>query len=477
MTPVEPASPRREEGTEEPGALQLPGEAGEVAVSHVFYRRLAHSYPVIDRGEGIYLYDAQGRRYLDASGGPLVVNIGHGVPSVAAALSAQASRVAYVHGSLFTTEALESYSRRLAPKVPISEPRFYYLSGGAEAVETAVKFARQLQVARGEPQRDRVISRWGSYHGATLGTLALSGKPSMRSLYAPMFQDMPHIEAPYCYRCPFHLSYPACDLACARQLETEIVWQGAGRVAAFLAEPVGGATLGAIVPPDGYWSLVREICSRHGVLLIADEVLTGFGRTGTWFAMEQFRTQADILVMGKGAAGGYFPLSITGVKAQDVEMVRRAQGDFNHGGTFSHHAVGAAAALATLDFMEAHDLVARSARLGQALGRALASVLGTCPAVGDVRGLGMLWAVELVADRRTREPFPAAQSVAERVCERTMQMGVLLYPGHGGADGIRGDHVMVAPPFIATEEQLETIVLILRKAIDSLIGDTRAPYR
>jgi len=477
MTPTDPASRRRDQGTDEPGASPSHGEAAEQTVSHVFYRRLAHSYPVIDHGEGVYLYDAQGRRYLDASGGPLVVNIGHGVPSVAAALSAQASRVAYVHGSLFTTEALEAYSRRLALKVPISEPRFYYLSGGAEAVETAVKFARQLQVARGEPLRDRVISRWGSYHGATLGTLALSGKPSMRSLYAPMFQDMPHIEAPYCYRCPFRLSYPACDLACARQLETEILRQGAGRVAAFLAEPVGGATLGAIVPPDGYWSLIRETCSRHGVLLIADEVLTGFGRTGTWFALEQFGIQPDILVMGKGAAGGYFPLSITAVKSQDVETVRRAQGDFNHGGTFSHHAVGAAAALATLEFMEAHDLVARSARLGQALGRTLASALDTSTAVGDVRGLGMLWAVELVADRRTREPFPAAQSLADRVCERTMQMGVLLYPGHGGADGVRGDHVMVAPPFVATEEQLETIVLVLRKAIDSLAGDSRSAHR
>jgi adenosylmethionine-8-amino-7-oxononanoate aminotransferase len=434
--------------------------------SRVFYRRLGHSHPVIERGEGIYLYDTQGRRYLDGSGGPLVANIGHGVPSVAAALSAQAARVAYVHGSLFTTDALESYSARLAGKVPVPNPRFYYLSGGAEAVETAVKFARQLQVARGEERRDRVISRWGSYHGATLGTLALSGKPSMRNLYAPMFQDMPHIEPPYCYRCPFHRAYPACDLACARQLETEILRQGAGRVAAFLAEPVGGATLGAIVPRDGYWPQVREICDRHGVLLIADEVLTGFGRTGTWFAMEHFGVQPDILVMGKGVTGGYFPLSITAVKAEDVEVVRGTMGDFNHGGTFSHHAVGAAAALATLDYLEIHDLVARAARLGETLGRSLREALMPCPGVGDVRGLGMVWAVELVANRRTKEPFAAAQHLADRVCDRCMKMGLLLYPGHGGADGVRGDHIMVAPPFVATEEQLDIIVLTLRQAIE-----------
>ena len=453
----------------------LPGEGRERMAGNVFYRRLGRTHPVIERGEGVYLYDRDGRRYLDASGGPLVVNIGHGVASVAAALTAQASRVAYVHGSLFTTDALETYSRRLAAKVPMAEPRFYYLSGGAEAVETAVKFARQLQVARGEERRDRVISRWGSYHGATLGTLALSGKPSMRNLYAPMFQDMPHIDAPYCYRCPFHLLYPSCDLACARQLETEILRQGAGRVAAFLAEPVGGATLGAIVPPNGYWPLIREICDRHGVLLIADEVLTGFGRTGTWFAMEQLGAKPDILVMGKGATGGYFPFSIAAVKAEDVETMHRAQGDFNHGGTFSHHAVGAAAALATLDFLETHDLVAQSARMGVALGKALASALESCPGVGEVRGIGMLWAVELVADRRTKRPFPTADAFADRACERSMQMGVLLYPGHGGVDGIRGDHLMIAPPFVVTLEQLETIVLTLRKAIDSLAGVRRSP--
>ncbi len=440
--------------------------------SHVFYRRLGRSYPVIDRGEGIYLFDTLGRRFLDASGGPLVVNLGHGVPSVAAALSAQAAKVAYVHGSLFTTEALEQYSRRLAHKVPLHDPRFFYLSGGAEAVETAVKFARQLQVARGESRRDRIISRWGSYHGATLGTLALSGKPSMRTLYAPMFEDMPHIESPYCYRCPLRLSHPDCDLACARQLETEILRQGADRVAAFLGEPVGGATLGAVVPPSGYWPLVRKICDRYGVLLIADEVLTGFGRTGSWFAMEQLGAVPDIVVMGKGATGGYFPLSITAVRASDVEIVRLAHGDFNHGGTFSHHAVGAATALAALDYMETHGLVARAARIGEVLGRTLRSVLGSCEPVGDVRGRGMLWAVELVADRHTKEPFPAADSVAGKLFEVCMRMGVLFYPGHGGVDGSRGDHLMVAPPFIVTEEQIETIVLTLRKGIETLFGDS-----
>jgi len=434
----------------------------------VFYRKMGHDYPVIVRGEGAYLYDAEGRRYLDASGGPLVVNVGHGVESIARAIAEQAARVAYVHGNVFTTAALETYSERLASKIPLPDPRFYYLSSGSEAVETAMKFVRQVQVARGETRRDLVISRWGSYHGATLGTLAISGKPAMRSLYASMFRDAPHIEPPYCYRCPFHATYPACELACARQLETEILRQGPERVAAFIAEPVGGAALGAVVPPEGYWPLVHEICDRYGVLLIADEVLTGFGRTGTWFAMEQFGVQPDVICLAKGAAGGYFPLSITAVRGRYVETIRRAHGDFNHGGTFSHHAVGAAAALATMDYLEAHDLVARAAHVGESLGKVLRESLGDLPGVGDVRGVGLMWAAEFVADRATKEPYPSEVHFADRVWAHCLEAGVLLYPGHGCADGVRGDHLMVAPPYVVTGEQIDLIAGRLREAIGSV---------
>jgi adenosylmethionine-8-amino-7-oxononanoate aminotransferase len=432
---------------------------------HVFYRRMAHEYSLIERGAGVHLYDTEGRRYLDASGGPLVVNIGHGVQSVAAAIAEQASRVAYVHGNLFSTAVLETYSEKLATKVPLPDPRFYYLSSGSEAVETALKFARQVQVARGEGQRDRIISRWGSYHGMTLGTLAVSGKPAMRHLYAPMFRDMPHIEPPYCYRCPFGSTYPACELACAQQLQTEILRQGPERVAAFIGEPVGGATLGAIVPPDGYWPLVRQICERYGVMLIADEVLTGFGRTGAWFAMEGLGAEPDVMVMAKGSTGGYFPFSITAVRAADVEAIRWAHGDFNHGGTFSHHAVGAAAALATMEHLEAHDLVARAALLGDYLGHRLKEAILDLPGVGDVRGIGMMWAVEFVADRQTKAPYPAERAFAARVCAHCREMGVLLYPGHGSADGVQGDHLMIAPPYVVTEEQIEVVVETLSRAI------------
>jgi adenosylmethionine-8-amino-7-oxononanoate aminotransferase len=432
---------------------------------HVFYRKMGHDYPIVERGEGVYLYDAEGRRYIDASGGPTVVNVGHGVAEIVEAMARQAAQVAYVHGNLFTTTALETYSQRLAPRVPLPESRFYYLTSGAEATETACKFARQVQVARGEPRRDRVISRWGSYHGATLGTLALSGKPAMRNLFAPMFEDMPHIEPPYCYRCPSGADREGCDLECAHQLESEILHQGPERVAAFIGEPVGGATLGGIVPPDGYWPLIRDICDRYGVLLIADEVLTGFGRTGAWFAMDHVRVQPDIMAMAKGAAGGYFPLSIVAVRGADVETIRQVHGDFNHGGTFSHHAVGAATALATLDYLEAHDLVGRAAAIGRSLGRRLQESLADLPAVGDVRGIGMLWAVEFVADKATKEPYPPEVHFASRVVARCCEMGVLLYPGSGSVDGVRGDHLTVAPPYVVTGDQIDEIVGTLREAI------------
>jgi adenosylmethionine-8-amino-7-oxononanoate aminotransferase len=435
--------------------------------SHVFYRRPQHTHAEIVRGEGVYLWDSAGRRYLDAAGGAVVVNIGHGVAEVAAALAAQAAAVAYVHGSQFTTAGLEAYSARLAGLVPLDDPRFYFLTSGSEAVEAAIKFARQLHVARGEPARDVIVARWGSYHGATLGALAVTGKPAMRHLFAPLFRDQPHIPPPYCYRCPWGAVHPACDLACAQALEDEIKRQGRERVAAFIAEPVGGATLGAVVPPEGYWPRVRQICDHYGVLLVADEVMTGFGRTGRWFGIEHWGVRPDVMTLGKGAASGYVPLSILAVRGADVATITRAHGDFNHGGTFSHHAVAAAAALATLDYLEQHDLVAAAAGTGAYLGRRLREALGPLPHVGDVRGLGMMWGIEFVTDRATRTPFPARDRASQRICDQALARGVILYPGHGGADGEAGDHLMVAPPLVIALDEVDQVVAILGEVIAS----------
>lgn len=450
--------------------------------SHVVYRHMAHLHPLAERGEGVYLWDAEGRRYIDGSGGAAVVNIGHGVAEVVQAMAEQAADVAYVHGTMFTTVALETHSEQLAALVPMPEPRFYYMTSGSEAVETAIKFARQLQVARGEPTREVIISRWGSYHGATLGALAVTGKPKMRTLFAPLFRDQPHIPPPYCYRCPFDYAqakatevattagviYPTCNLACAQALEAEILRQGPDRVAAFIAESVSGATLGAVAPPEGYWPLVRQICDRYGVLLIADEVMAGFGRTGRWFAIEHFDVQPDVITMGKGVTGGYFPFSVTAVRGADVETIRQVHGDFIHGGTFSHHAVGAATGLAVLRYLQEHNLVTASAAKGKVLGEKLSAALGKLPCVGDVRGIGLLWGVEFVADRATRAPFPPAARFARRVAGAAFDNGLIVYPVAGCADGVAGDLVLVAPPFIITEAQMDEVARLLREAVSEV---------
>jgi hypothetical protein len=429
-----------------------------------------HPHPVVARGEGVYLFDTDGRRYLDASGGPVLVNIGHGVDEVVGALADQARRAAYVHATMFTSQAIEDYSDALAEVTPLPEPRFFYLCSGSEATETAIKFARQVQVERGESARYLVIGRWRSYHGTTLGALAVSGRPGLRSLYLPLIHDMPHVPPPYCYRCPFGLERPACGIACAMALEDQIKILGAGTVAAFIAEPISGASLGAVVPPPEYWPLVREICDRYGLLLIDDEVMTGFGRAGRWFAIETWRVTPDVITMAKGAAGGYWPLSITAVKGEHVEVIRQGgRGDFAHGGTFSHHAVGAAAGLATLRYLQKHDLIAASAAKGERLKAKLQAALGDHPHVGDIRGQGLMLGLEFVADRAAKEPFPAAVRLACRLGDTAFERGLIIYPGQGTADGVNGDHTLIAPPFIITDGQMDEVVAILAESLEAVL--------
>jgi len=431
---------------------------------HVLYRRLGHDYPTVQRGEGAYLYDTAGRRYLDAAGGALVANIGHGVAEVAEAMAAQAQRVAFAHGTQFTSEPLEAYAAALGEVSPIPDPWLYLVSGGSEAVETALKLARQTCVARGEPGRYKIIARWSGYHGATLGALSASGRTPLRRPYAPLLIDVPHIPPAFCYRCPLSKTYPSCGAACADALEAEILRQGPETVAAFIAEPVVGATLAAAVPPPEYWPRVRETCDRHGVLLIADEVMTGLGRTGRWFAIDHWAVTPDILVTAKGASGGYFPLGLVLVKGELVEAIRGGPGNFAHGFTYANGVMGAAVGLAVLRYLQAHDLIAASARMGEDLLHKLAS-LRELPAVGDVRGLGLMAGVELVADKASKHPFPRSQRIAERVQAAAMARGMIVYYGTGLADSVDGDAVLLGPPFIVTETQIDDIVAVLGEAI------------
>jgi hypothetical protein len=435
-------------------------------MSSVFSR--AASQPTVAiRTEGSWIEDAGGRRYLDAAGGAIVVNVGHGEPSVVAALSEQAGRVDYVHGTQFTTEVLEAYCDELAEVLPFDDPFVYPVSGGSEAVETALKMARAYHLARGDSGRHRVIARAGSYHGNTRGALDASGREPLRRPYQPWLGLTLHVPPPYEYRCGLEGHPGGCGAAHADELERAIVEAGPETVAAFIAEPVAGATLGAAVPPDDYWPAIADVCRRHGVLLIADEVMTGFGRTGTWFGVDHWGVRPDILTAGKGAASGYWPLGLC-VASGEVHGAVAAQG-FVHGFTYSHHAVGAAVGRAVLARLRDGNLVERSRELGERLLKDLTTELSASPHVGDVRGLGTMIGMELVRDRATKEPFPRAEKATERVIAAAKASGLLLYPSTGCADGTNGDLVMIGPPFTLTDEEADLLVERTAAAIGTLV--------
>lgn len=432
---------------------------------HVFYRKMDYARPKVAYGQGIYLFDEDGKRYIDGSGGPLVVNVGHGRTEVVEAIAKQAQAVAYAHAMMFTSEPAEQLSEELAQIVPLSSARFFYLSSGSEVVEAAIKLARQIQMARGENGRHLIISRWRSYHGMSLGALSVSGKLGMRQPFLSMVHDMPHIAPPYPYR------DPVSGAEAADRLESAILAAGPMNVAAFIAEPISGATLGALSPTDDYWPRIREICDQYGILFIADEVLVGMGRTGKWWGLQHWPVEADIMVTSKGLAGGYYPLGFVAAKGEDVEQIRQSLGDFNHGGTFSHHAVGTAAGLATLRIMQAENLVENAALMGAYLGTRLQEALGDHPNVGDIRGRGLFWALEIVQDRETKEPFPVAQHMAWEIWKQAFERGLVCYYSQGCADGTNGDLIMLGPPLIVNKEQIDEMVAILATAVHAQLGE------
>jgi adenosylmethionine-8-amino-7-oxononanoate aminotransferase len=435
-------------------------------MSHVFPRVFGRDLPTVVRGEGACLWDADGKPYLDAAGGAIVVGIGHGDAHVVAAMAEQSGRVAYAHGTQFTSEALEAYAHDLAPLLPMEDARVYPVSGGSEATETALKLARAYHLARGEPQRHRVIARWGSYHGNTLGALDASGREPLRRPYEPWLGRATHVSPAYEYRCRMPDHPRGCAGALAEELDGVIREAGPQTVACFIAEPVAGATLGAAVPPQDYWLAVSEVCRRHGVLLIADEVMTGFGRTGRWFASEHWDLRPDILVAGKGASSGYWPLGLTACSGQVFDAVAKA--GFVHGFTYSHSVVGAAVGRAVLARLRDGGLVEASAEKGERLLKELTAALGDHPHVGDIRGLGLMVGIELVEDREEKRPFDRSAKVTEHVMAAARDAGLLLYSSTGCADGTNGDLVMLGPPFVITDAQLTEAVEKTRAAIGSL---------
>ena len=424
-------------------------------MSSVFHRG-AGDLPEARRAEGAAIWDAHGKRYLDAAGGAIVVGIGHGDSDVVAAMQEQARRVAYAHGTQFTSEALEQYATELAPLLPMDEPRIYPVSGGSEAVETALKLARAFHLSRGEPSRHKVIARTGSYHGNTLGALDASGREPLRRPYAPWLGRALHVPAAYEYRCALPTHPDGCGERHAELLDRAIRAQGPETVACFIAEPVVGATLGAAVPPDDYWPAIQEVCRSHGVLLIADEVMTGFGRTGRWFGCEHWGVRPDILAAGKGASSGYWPLGLTVASGEVFESLEGTA--FIHGFTFSHSPVGAAVGRAVLRKLRDGDLVQASHDKGERLLKELMAELADHPNVGDVRGMGLMIGIELVQDRDSKTPFPRAKRATERVVAAAKDAGLLLYPSTGCADGTDGDLVMLGPPFVITEDEMTEAV-------------------
>jgi len=438
---------------------------GTTLNDHVFYRNLHKAYPVVDRGQGVYVWDKDGNRYIDGSGGACVVTIGHGVKEISDAVFAQLDRLAFAHGSHFTSDAAIKCAERLVRLT--ADPdlnKVYFLSGGSEAVETAVKLARQYWREVGKPDKYKIISRWTSFHGNTTGALALGGHTGRRRHYQPLFLHTPHIEPAYCYRCPFHLTPQDCDLQCAEQLERTIKYEGPDAVAAFIAEPVVGATAGALVPKDGYWQRIRAICDRYDIKLIADEVMTGVGRCGRNFCLDHWRVAPDMIVTAKGLSSGYTPIGAVIVKEEIHKTIAQGSGVFVHGHTYSQNPLSTAIAAAVMDYMETHQLVDRSARMGKYLLAKLDELL-ELDIVGDVRGLGLFAGIELVKDKTSREPFAPGQKINAKIAQAAFNNGLITYPGNGGADGINGDHILLAPPLIIEESQIDDMVIIIRDAI------------
>jgi adenosylmethionine-8-amino-7-oxononanoate aminotransferase len=445
---------------------------GAAVRSAVLRRSFHKDFPSAVRGEGVYLWDSEGNRYVDLAGSAAVNFIGHGVAEISAAMAAQAAELEFVHTSQFTTPVAEAYARELLDFAGESfrGGAVYFTCGGSESVETAIKLARQYQVEIGQTRRYQVLSRQQSYHGSTMGALAVSGNKRRRDLYLPMVREFTHIGMPYCYRCSYDCTDGCrnCGQEYAVELEQAIV-ASSGETAGFIFEPVSGATLGAVTPPTGYLERVAETCEQQGVLLIADEVMTGMGRTGRNFAVEHSGIAPDILVTAKGLSSGYAPLGAVLASKRVVDAIADGSGTFLHGFTYNAHPISVAAGRAVLRLIQREGLVAAadSARVGSAAShfKAALETLADVPAVGDVRGVGLLWGVEFVADRKTKAPFPPQAGFSTRVGAAAARRGVMVYPMQGSVDGTSGDHLLLAPPAVITAEQSAWAVEQLRTAI------------
>ena len=439
--------------------------------SRVLHRSLRETPPRAIGGEGVYLFAEDGRRVLDASGGAAVSCLGHQHPRVIAALARQASTLAYAHTAFFSSEPAEALAERLVGHEPGGLAYAYFVSGGSEAIEASIKLARQYFIERGEPQRQHFIARRQSYHGNTLGALAAGGNAWRRAPYAPLLSPaFSHVTPAFAYHEKHDDESDAQFVArLAVELEAEFQRLGPDTVAGFLAEPVVGATAGAVTAPDGYFKAIRQICDRHGALLILDEVMCGMGRTGTMHAWEQEGVAPDIQAIAKGLGGGYQPIGAMLASCMIIDTIRSGSGAFQHGHTYLAHPLACAAALAVQDVIRDDHLLDRVSERGRQLEQRLTERFGNHRHVGDIRGRGLFWAVELVADRASRTSFDPALKLSQKIKAEAFANGLGCYPGGGTVDGVRGDHVLLAPPYIASAEEIDLIVDKLGIAIDNVL--------
>jgi len=452
--------------------MELEGRMRQAVVGwdldRVVFRDLERDYPVVARGEGVYLYDTKGRKYLDGSGGSSVVtSIGHGNQRVAAVMAEQARTIAFSPAHCFANLPHIELCNRIAEMAPSGMQHSFLLSGGSEATENAVKFARQYEFERNNRGKCTVIGRWQGFHGNTFGAMTASGITYRRRIYGPMLGHSVKIPPCFCYRCEWGLRHGQCNLECARALRKAIRQEGPENVLAFIAEPVVGAALGAVPAVPEYFPLVREICDEQGVLFIADEVMTGFGRTGANFGVDHWRVVPDIIATAKGVSGGYTPLAAVILRDRIMELLREKHSNFRGGHTYCANPLSARVGIEVLAIIREQQLVENARRMGE---RLLAGLEGlrAHPTVGDVRGKGLMAGVEFVRDRQSKTPFPVEYKFGKRLFEEAFARGLVVFPGSGTVDGVEGDHLLMAPPFIITESQVDDLVAILDEAIGAV---------
>ncbi|MFD2206973.1 aspartate aminotransferase family protein [Kiloniella antarctica] len=445
---------------------------GTLKKSHLFYQSQNHR-PVLDQARGIYMWDVDGERYLDGSSGAMVCNIGHSNEYVLEAMRRQMDKSTFGYRLHFETEPAELLASKVAALSPEGLDKVFFVSGGSEAVESAIKLARQYALASGQPKRWKVISRFPSYHGCTLGALALTGYTSLTKPFDPMMQAMPKIPAPTAYLDGLNPDDPETGRHYADMLETCILEEGPDSILAFIVEPVGGASTGALVPPVGYMERIREICSQYNILLIHDEVMTGGGRTGQFFAGEHWGVAPDILVLSKGFSAGYVPLGAM-IAHNDIVDAVMAEGGFLHGFTYAGNPLACSAGLAVIEQIETQGLLKNAEDIGGVLKHRLVGLMDRYPFIGDVRGMGLLLAFELVSDRNTMRPLPKELAAFDLLVDIAYSNGLIIY-SRRTRGGLEGDHFLVCPPMITTEAQVEEIMIMLIKSLDMFAIEAKLP--